>query len=283
MTMENLVGGLGFIEGARWHDGKLWLSDIPARQVVTIGLDGELEEVAALGDEPSGLGFAPDGALLVATMEQQNLLRIVGDDVQVVADVSKLAAGRCNDMVTDRFGRSYVGVVDLDPSNMGSRSGVPMCLVRVDPDGQAEIAAADMEFPNGAGVTEDGRTLIVAESMAQRLTAFAIDPASGALSDRRVFAELPEGVYPDGMCLDAEGCAWVASPVGRELLRVAEGGEISARLPTEGHALTCALGGDDRRTLFALTVPALDIQESAKRKEARVDFIRVDVPGAGLP
>ena len=149
------------------------------------------------------------------------------------------------------------------------------------PDGRVRVAARELAFPNGMVITPDGRHLIVGESFGARLTCFEREK-DGALTGRRVFAKL-SGAVPDGICLDAEGCVWVASPISRECLRVREGGEVVERVRTEAQAIACMLGGEDRRTLFVLTSEVIDPVECARRKSARVESVLVDVPGAGWP
>jgi sugar lactone lactonase YvrE len=158
-----------------------------------------------------------------------------------------------------------------------------MKIMRAVVYGAVSVAASALEFPNGAVITPDGRTLIVAESFGRRLSAFEIDAASGALSKRRVWAALPAGAVPDGICLDAEGCVWLASPPSKECLRVREGGEIVERVRTKTMSIACMLGGADRRTLHVLTSEALDPAECERLRSAGVETVRVDVPGAGWP
>jgi sugar lactone lactonase YvrE len=181
--------------------------------------------------------------------------------------------------VVDAAGRAYVGNFGYDRHNGEAERNA--CLARVDPDGRVLRAAEDLVFPNGTVITPDGRTLIVGETFANRLTAFDRGE-DGSLANRRVFAELP-GCYPDGICLDAEGAVWVANPRGDRVLRVLEGGRIadSVATPQRG-SYACMLGGPDRRTLFILTNtgsgPAM-----AQKAEGRIETVRVPVPGAGLP
>lgn len=203
-----LLDDLVFPEGPRWRDGKLWFSDMNDLRVRTVDLDGRTEDVVRVPGQPSGLGWLPDGRLLVVSMTDRRLLRLDGDTLSEVADLSKLANHHCNDMVTDVEGRSYVGNFgfDLQAGESPRTTG----LVLVTPEGDARIVAEDLSFPNGSVITPDGRTLVVGESWAGRLSAFDI-AEDGSLSGRRVWAQL-EGAIPDGCCLDAEGAIWVASP-----------------------------------------------------------------------
>ena len=229
---------------------------------------------------PSGLGWTPDGALLVVSMLDRRLLRVENGTTRVHADLSAVATGPCNDMVVDGRGRAYVGNFGYD-----RHKGEPprtTCLVRVDPDGRVTRAAEDFFFPNGTVITPDGRTLIIGETQAHRLTAFDVAP-DGALDNRRVWAPLDERVFPDGMCLDAEGAIWVSDARGSALLRVREGGTVDRTVSTgTRYAFACMLGGVDRRTLFVCTStgsgPAM-----ADKRDGAIETVRVDVPGAGLP
>jgi sugar lactone lactonase YvrE len=183
-------------------------------------------------------------------------------------------------MVVDAKGRAYVGNFGYDRH----RGEAPRttCIVRVDPDGLVTRAADDLMFPNGTVITPDGKTLIVGETFAHRLTAFDVAP-DGGLSNRRVFAELP-GVLPDGICLDAEGAIWVTDASGGSgVVRVFAGGRIAETiLLGERKAYACMLGGADRKTLFLCTNIGSGPENGAKR-QGQIDAVRVDVPGAGLP
>src|SRR5258708_6880849 len=180
-SLEVLLGGLSFPEGLRWRRGKLWFSDFYRHAVQTVDLDGRTETVAIVPQRPSGLGFTPDGQLLVVSMLDHRLLRIDGTEQHVVADLSAFAGGPCNDMVVDRQGRAYVGNFGYDKNN--GEAPRLACITRTEPDGRTCVAADALSFPNGTIISSDGRTLIVAETFAHRLTRFAIDP-QGGLSDR---------------------------------------------------------------------------------------------------
>ena len=274
-----LVDGLTFPEAPRWRDGKLWFSDFYSHRVLAVDLTGRLETVVEVPQRPSGLGWTADGTLLVVSMLDRRLLRVERGTTRVVADLSALATGPCNDMVVDAAGRAYVGNFGFD-----RHRGEPertTCLARVDPDGRVTRAADDLHFPNGTVITPDGRTLIVAETLAHRLTAFDV-AADGALSNRRVLATI-DGCFPDGICLDAEGAVWVADARSNRVIRVRADGAIDRALVTgQRGAYACMLGGSDRRTLFVLTNtgsgPAM-----ADKTDGRIETYRVDVPGAGLP
>jgi sugar lactone lactonase YvrE len=272
---EVLLDGLAFPEGPRWRGGRLWFSDMHADAVLAVDAAGRVERIAEVPGQPSGLGWLPDGRLLVVSMTDRRLLRPDPGGLVPVADLSAHATWHCNDMVVDARGRAYVGNVGSEIHGGARGVPTPAALCRVDPDGRVSVAARDLLFPNGTVITPDGRTLVVGESFGARLTAFDVDPATGALSGRREWARLVRAV-PDGICLDAEGAIWVASPVSAAVLRVREGGEVLERIPVSTQAFACMLGGEDRRTLF---VPARCRAEAT----GRIETVRVDVPGAGLP
>jgi sugar lactone lactonase YvrE len=274
-----LADGFVFLEGPRWHDGKLWVSDMHDDRVLTVDLAGHRETVVEVPGHPSGLGWLPDGRLLIVSMTDRQLLRLDPSGLRVVADLSAIATFHCNDMVVDAHGRAYVGNFGYDfEAGMPSRSAV---LALVLPDGTVRVATEDLAFPNGAVITPDGRTLIVGESFGARLTAFDIAP-DGTLGRRRVWAAL-QGAVPDGICLDAEGAIWVASPLSKEVVRVREGGEVAERIPTATQAIACMLGGLERRTLFVLTSESFNRDACRAQRSARIEVVDVDVPGAGLP
>jgi sugar lactone lactonase YvrE len=275
-----LLDGLAFPEGPRWRDERLWFSDMHDLQVKTVDLAGRSEDVLRVEGSPSGLGWLPDGRLLVVSMSDRRLLRREPEGLVTHADLSGLASFDCNDMVTDTRGRSYVGNFGFD-LHAAKPEIAPAELVLVSASGEARVAARELLFPNGTVITPDGRTLIVGESYGARLTAFDVEE-DGSLSNRRVWARL-EGAVPDGICLDAEGAVWVASPLGSEVLRVREGGEVTHRVGVSSLAIACMLGGPERRQLFVCTAPTVNPAECRKRREGRIELAEVDVPGAGLP
>ncbi len=274
-----LVEGLTFTEGPRWHEGRLWFSDFYTHRVLAVDLQGRLEIIVEVPQQPSGLGWRPDGTFLIVSMLDRKLMRLDGKKLSVVADLSGLATGPCNDMIVDAKGRAYVGNFGFDRSK-----GEPertTCLARVDLDGKVSRAADDLMFPNGTVITPEGKTLIVGETFGHRLTAFDMS-ADGSLSRKRVFADLPD-VFPDGMCLDAEGALWVADARGKRVVRVFEGGRIAQTISTGAQgAYACMLGGDDRKTLFICTSSNSGPGQAAKR-DGKIETVRVDVAGAGLP
>lgn len=276
---EVLLDGLAFAEGPRWRDDRLWFSDMHDGWVKTVDASGRCERVVRVANDPSGLGWLPDGRLLVVSMRDRRLLVLEDGALREFADLSGIATHHCNDMVTDGRGRSWVGNFGFDFEARAPARDADLALVL--PDGEVRVAARGLSFPNGSVVTPDGRTLIVGESMAARLTAFDVAD-DGSLSGRREWARL-DGAVPDGICLDAEGAIWVASPLGREALRVREGGEVTERVELSQRAIACALGGPERRTLFVCTSDAIHGDECRERRAARIEVAEVAVSGAGWP
>jgi sugar lactone lactonase YvrE len=280
---EVLLDDLLFGEGPRWREGRLWFSDFFRHEVRAVTPAGEVENVACVPNQPSGLGWLPDGRLLIVSMTDRQVLRREPDGELVThADLAALAPGDCNDLVVDEVGRAYVG--NFGPSDGPGEPHGPTVLLLVQPDGTAEVAADDMAFPNGAVITPDGSTLIIGETFGERLTAFDIDRATGRLSNRRVWAPLP-GVHPDGCCLDAAGGIWVANPPERECLRVVEGGEITDRVATRYPCIACMLGGDDGRTLYLLTSAWADqsVRTDDNAPFGMIEHTQLTHPHAGRP
>lgn len=278
---QTILEGLAFGEGPRWRDGALWFSDMHAQEVVRMTPDGVRSTAARFDGPVSGLGWLPDGRMLVVSMADKQVLRQEADGAFVLhGDLSDIATGLANDMVVDAHGNAFIGNFgfSLHPPEQPR----PAKLARVTADGAVSVAADDMMFPNGMIITPDGKTLIAGESFSRVLTAFDLD-ARGGLSNRRIWSGLPDKALPDGICLDAEGAVWVASPSTSEVLRVREGGEVLARVPTEQLAIACMLGGEDRRTLYILTAASTDPAICRTERSARVLALRVDAPGAGQP
>lgn len=271
-----LLDGLRFPEGPRWHQSRLWFSDMHAGRVIALGMDGQSETIVEVDEQPSGLGWLPDGRLLVVSMRDRRLLRLDPEGLTELADLSSLASFHCNDMLVDARGRAYVGNFGFDLHQREKPTGSNLILVH--PDGRVEVAAKDLRFPNGMVLAQDGKTLIVAETFGACLTAFDVSE-DGRLSNRRLWAKL-EGDVPDGICLDEEGAIWVASPMGiGGVMRIREGGEITDRIAVEHDAFACMLGGPDRRTLFICTAADSDPAKTGDRR-GRIETVSVEVAGA---
>ena len=280
-TLTTLLDGLKFGEGPRWHDGKLYFSDMHANHVMTVDLEGRAAVVCEVPNNPSGLGWLPDGTMLVVSMTDRKVMRMErgGGALKLHADLSALAPYHCNDMVVDSQGRAYVGNFGYD-LHKGEKARATV-MIMVTPEGKARAVADDLMFPNGTVITPDGGTLVVGESFGRRLTAFDI-AADGSLANRRVWADLGNNV-PDGIALDAEGAIWVASPMSSEVIRVREGGKVAERIKVATDAFACMLGGADRKTLFVLTSASSDPVACRANATGRVEITKVEVPGAGLP
>ena len=284
-----LTDGLHFGEGPRWRDGRLWFSDFYDRAVKSVSLTGDLRVEVELDDQPSGLGWLSDGTLLVVAMKARKLMALAPDGELVeYADLRDLTAHLCNDMVVDADGRAWVGNFGFDLDAELEARGMDVIvnhpttnLVRVDPDRSVHVASPDMHFPNGTVVTPDGVTLIVAETLGSCLTAFEI-AAGGELVNRRIWAAL-DGVAPDGICLDEKGRVWVANALAPEVLCVAEGGAIAKRIETSQFCYACMLGGEDGKTLFALTAASSDHRAAGAERTGKIEIATVDTPHAGLP
>ncbi|NJD32514.1 MAG: SMP-30/gluconolactonase/LRE family protein [Gammaproteobacteria bacterium] len=284
-----LAEGLYFGEGPRWHDGRLWFSDFYDHAVKSMDPSGAIRTELVIDDQPSGLGWLPDGRLLVVAMHAMRLLRVDPDGVKVHADLSGVAAYHANDMVVDRSGRAYVGNFGFRLDDALKARGVESViadhptarLARVDPDGRVHLAAEELHFPNGCVLTPDGGTLIVAETLAMRLTSFDV-ASDGTLGNRRTWATLGMRA-PDGICLDADGHVWIANAIAPECLLIAPGGEVVATVQTSQPCFACMLGGEDRRTLYMMTAPTSMADVVSQARQGRIESAGVNAPGAGLP
>ena len=279
MPLKTITTDLCFAEGPRWHDGALWFSDMHDHVVCRIDADGVKTVVAEVPEQPSGLGWLPDGRLLIVSMRDRSILVQNERGLEVWCDLSSLAKHDCNDMVVDALGRCWVGNFGFNLHAGDTMTTTELILVRG--QHQAEVAARDLFFPNGSVITPDGGTLIVAETFAACLTAFDIAP-SGQLSNRRIWAQL-EGAVPDGICLDAAGGIWVASPTSQECLRVIAGGEVTDRIKVEDQAFACMLGGEDGRKLFILTAANSAPEACRQARSGKIVCTDVAYARAGCP
>lgn len=291
-----IADGLHYLEGPRWHDGHLWFVDFYTNCVYRVEDDGTVRPVVRVDQQPSGLGWLPDGRLLVVSMKDRKVLRQEpGGSLVVHADIAKLCPGYANDMVVAPNGNAYVGNFGYDLFGGAPHRNTGLALVR--PDGSTQQVADGLAFPNGMVITPDQKTLIVNELFGNRISQFAIHE-DGTLGPRRDFADFgdlgDEGdvgkriaaaqLVPDGLALDAEGAVWVADTVHQRAVRIAEGGRILEEINTAPEGVfAVALGGSDGRTLFMCAAPDW---EEAKRKpatEGRMLSTRVQVPHAGTP
>lgn len=295
--VHSLSKGGNFFEGPRWRDGRWWVSDFYRQGVFTVTPEGREERVLTVDQQPSGLGWMPDGSLLVVSMRDHRVLRRWPDgSVTEHASLASYATGWANDMVVDGTGRAWVGNFGCDLA--GNQPLRPATLVRIDPDGAVTAAADDLYFPNGMVITPDGRTLVVGETFGNRLTAFTIDEA-GNLIDRRSWASFGErpalglrsevieqiSLAADGCCLDAEEHIWVADAIGGRCVRVAPTGTVVDEIvvPEGQGVFACMLGGAEGRTLLMCCAPDSSARRRAEAAEAELLVCDVEVPHAGLP
>jgi len=258
----------------------LWFSDMHAGRVVLFDGDGSVRTIAEVPGDPGGLGWLPDGRLLVVSMRNRQVLRLDPEGLVLHADLGDHAEGKANDMVVDAFGRAYVGNFGFDLDRREEEK--PTNVLLVEPNGTVHVVAEGLRFPNGMAISPDGERLIVAESYGQRLLTFDIEP-DGWLSGGRVFADLTPNV-PDGICIDEAGAAWVADPVYKQVFRVLDGGEVTHAYETGGlGAYACVLGGALRRVLYVCLAATSDPAKTVEQRAGQVGAIPVDVSGAGTP
>ena len=278
--MRVMLDGLVLGESTRWHEGRLWFCDWGAGEIVVVE-EGEPRVVARIDDLPFCIDWLPDGRLLVITGRGLLLRREPDGSLVTHADLTDLGGGfPWNDIAVDSRGRAYVNNIGF---TFPGGEPAPGLIAVVHPDGTARRVADGVMFPNGMAVTPDDRTLIVAESYAARLTAFAIG-ADGSLGERRTWASVGTGA-PDGICIDAEGAVWYADVPNQRCVRVREGGAVLRTVELDRGGFACALGGPDRTTLFitAATWQGMTEPEMVAPGSGQVLAVQVDVPGAGWP
>jgi sugar lactone lactonase YvrE len=272
-----LMERLAFPDCPRWHGGRLWFSDTHDGRVWAMTEEGQAEPMLSVDGRPGGLGWLPDGRLLVVSMKGRALLRVDGDQLTTVCDLSRFSPHAWNDLVVDPDGRAYVGGHGHDVEAGDELAGAP--LVCVEPDGEAWVVVDRLLFPNGMAVVDGpaGRTLLVAETWGQRVSAYDL-LADGSAARPRVWADVRPNV-PDGLAVDAEGAVWVADPVLKGLMRVIEGvGAVQWLSTGDRGAFACALGGSDGRTLYVCTSGTSNPAKTVRERSGRIEAVRVDVP-----
>ena len=275
--LQVLLDGFTLGESPRWHDGRLWFCDWGRQQVVAVALDGTRDVIASLPSSPFCIDWLPDGRLLVISARGGRLLRQEPDGSLVThAELTALSAQPWNDIAVDGRGNAYVGNIGFD---FPGGQFAPGSIAVVAPDGSARQAADGLAFPNGMAVTPDNSTLILAESYASKLTAFDID-ADGGLSNRRTWAELGEGVPPDGICLDADGAIWYADVPNKHCARVRRGGQVLQTIQLDRGCYACALGGADNSTLFMI---AAEFPPNFAEPTGQILTTQAPAPAAGRP
>ena len=269
-----------YFEGPRWHAGRLWFVDCFERTLLSLGPSGDCEQHAKLDDDtPCGLGVLPDGGIIVLTMFRKRLLKYAGGKLSPYADLSQIATGTIDDMITDGLGRCYVGDLgfDLPPT---AEPGAVGRIILVQPDGTMRVVAEGLRFPNGIAVSPDHSRLVVAEMSGDCLTDYAI-AANGGLSSPRRFGSMKA---PDGICLDRDGSVWVASYDEDAFIRIGRDGQEQQRIAVTGRrAIACAFGGPERRTLFCLSAATSHAEMRQRKSAARIETIEMEIAGAGYP
>ena len=274
-----LASGLVFGESPRWHSGRLWFVDFGAQEVGAVDLQGNRELIERMPSMPMGLGFVPDGRLLIVAVREAKLLRRELDgSLASYADLSVLSKQPWGELVVDGRGNAYVGNLGFE---FPGGEFAPGSLALVRPDGTLRQVADGVAFPNGMAVTPDNSTLILAESYGHRLTAFDMAP-DGSLSNRRLWADLGDA-FPDGICLDAEGAVWYADVPGKHCVRVREGGEVLQTIEFDRGCFACALGGEDGTTLFVMAAEFGGASNAAPGRTGQVLAVEAPAPGAGWP
>jgi sugar lactone lactonase YvrE len=264
--IATLLTGGSFFEGPRWHDGAWWVSDFYRHRVIRVTSDGEESLVVTVPSQPSGLGWLPDGSLVMSSMTDQKILRFADGELSVLADISQYCGGWVNDLIVDVAGHIYAGNFGFDFMNGGTPAQAN--LVRIDPDGSSCIAASGFDFPNGCVILPDG-----------------------SLTDRRLWAQFgstpgdPQSVWPDGCGVDAENHIWTADARGGRVVRVSPDGAIvdQIRVPEGVGVFACILGGADGRTLLMCCAPDSSPKKRSAAHEAVLLTTTVDIPRAGRP
>ena len=264
-----------FLEAPKWQRDRLWVSDVFDKKLYTIDADGRRTARHDVPGRPAGIGFMPDGRTVVVSMRDRTLMTTSHAGLTLLADLSGIAAGDLNDLVIDELGRIYIGNFGYD-----FHGGAPKQLTDlhvIEPDGTIRVAASGLEFPNGAVLIDNGRTLVVAETWACRLTAFD-RAADGTLSNARLFANLGQR-EPDGLCADAANGVWAACFNTGEFVRVMDGGEITDAFRCGEHAISCDLGGSDGKTLFCSAYAGSFADMDAGKRLGALFTLRVETPG----
>ena len=282
-TLVDAYQGLKFTESPRWHNGKLWFIDIHDKRIKSVDFNGTLSTELELPFIPNAFGLAPDGAIIVGDAFQRKIYRSSQQHLMEIADLSSLTKFCLSDGIVDAQGRLYVGDIGYNFVDPTAKPVDTCVIVMMKPDGKASIVGETLSFPNGMVITPDAKTLIVGETLGHRLSAFDIQ-ADGSLANKRIWAQLPHAIGPDGICLDAQGAVWVANPEGVDsVVRVLEGGKITDRIQLETHAYAVMLAGPERKHLCICTSASHDPDEIHRNPTAKILTMEVDIPGAGTP
>ncbi len=299
--MKLIVEGLRFPEDPRHclgNDGEaeLWFSDLHDQKVFCLKSDGagfqsQPEVVLELKDDrPSGLGWLPNGDLLIVAMETRKVYRFDGKELSIHADLADLSYGDLNDMAVSNSGNAYVGCMGFNIQSEDLFDARDAEIFLVSPTGEVEVAADGLRAPNGIILTPDEKTLIVAETSGSRLTSYDVDPETGKLSNRQIFAQ-PESVggktlitIPDGICLDGQGAVWMTDIGGRRVIRVLRGGEITDSYEfLDVVPFACCLAGKERKQLMVCVSSDYRSEHIMKKPSGAIYQTEVEVAGAGKP
>ncbi len=284
-----LIDGLYFGESPRWKNGRLWYSDFYDNAVKSVDLEGNARLEVQLNEQPSGLGWLPDGSLLVVCMESLTLKKLEKKCLALHADLSQHSKHLCNDMVVDKQGNAYVGNFGFNLDAELQTRGIEAVMadhpksniVKVTPQGDVSVAASGMSFPNGSVITPDGKTFIVAETLGLCLTAFDI-VENGDLKNRRIWAATGTRV-PDGICMNTDGHIWIANAAGHECALIAQGGEVLEIVNTSQNCYACMLGAGDGKTLFMLTAQSSHAGIAGASRTGKIEMSEVTSPRADYP
>ncbi|MGV7216881.1 SMP-30/gluconolactonase/LRE family protein [Bradyrhizobium sp. UFLA05-112] len=277
--LRTLLDGGKYFEAPRWHAGRIWFVDCMARTLLSIGPSGDRTEHATFDDVPCGTGVLPNGRLVVLTMFRKHLLAYADSELSLYADLSGIATGTIDDMIVDGLGRAYVGDLGFNLPPPPER-GADGRIILVTPDGGTRVVAEGLRFPNGIAISADHDRLVVAEMDGECLADYGIG-SDGSLHPRR---RLACGKEPDGICLDRDGAAWVASYGEDAFIRIDRDGRERQRINVPGRrGIACALGGADRRTLFCISAATSPEELRQGKSSARIDMVEVETPGSGYP
>lgn len=305
--LKKLADGIYFGEGPRWHDNKLWFSDFYSHKVMTLDENNVLETICEVPNQPSGLGWLPNGDLLIVSMLDRKILKFAGGEVSLHADLSEHVTHKCNDMVVSSDGTAYVGNFGMEDAGESVNT---THLMIVKPDGTILKGPDKLLFPNGTVITPDGKELIVGETLGAKLTSFKIDE-NGELINRKLWARTSPLIFlliikflsslgfdlskvdfskyskslhvPDGICLDEKNGIWIASPTSSSVVRIEKGGKVTNTIKTPKNAFACMLGGKERKTLYVLLSNSSDPVEAQATPEGEIHSIEVEIPGVGKP
>jgi sugar lactone lactonase YvrE len=291
-----VANGFTYLEGPRWHEGVLWFVDFYTHGVYRVNSNGSVDKVVHVEQQPSGLGWLPDGRMLVVSMKDRKVLRQEKDGKLVVhADIWDKCGGHANDMVVAPNGNAYVGNFGFDLMGGAGHKNTGLVLVR--PDGSSQVVAEGLAFPNGMVITPGEKKLIVNELFGNKISQFDIksDGTLGPRSDFANFGDLGDEpdvgvrlqrakIIPDGLALDAEGAVWFADTINKRAVRIAEGGKILDEVNTAPEGIfAVALGGEDGKSLFLCAAPDWDEGARKAAREGRMLSTRVEVGHAGTP